>query len=364
MLMTRRLGRRCVSWCGRGSGAGGSCTTCSTGRSSMRVPWGRPWSRATRWILTAAALTRPAATSEPSLSSRRMNSSASSGRLAGAAASSAGSSAVSSPERLALGSEEGFCYGQIAWVGDLDVGFAALDYVDRGAGEVAEDYAAVVGGGEVRIGSGQLVVLGDHREAEALRGLGAEQRLAGRDVGHHAVCRDDDRVRTRDRGAGGVVGLQRGHAAGDDLLADQRAGGVMEEDAPGLWGVPEEQVGQGVADRVRAGDAALDDGADLVSDQLLRLGSVGGGHDEEHLVDAGGRGEGCHAVLDERLAAQGEELLGHRRAEPVARAAAEHHRHRPCHRHTRTLAALCWRGYRSGRQAPRYAGKTAHPQEG
>src|SRR5579871_5583157 len=122
----------------------------------------------------AAALTRPAATSEPSRSSRHMDSSASSGRPAGVAADSAGSSAVSSPDALALGSQQGFCDGQVAWVGDLNVGFAALDNVDRGVGKVAEDDAAVVGGGEVRIGGFLFVCYGDHRETEALRGLGAE----------------------------------------------------------------------------------------------------------------------------------------------------------------------------------------------
>ena len=84
-----------------------------------------------------------------------------------------------------------------------------------------------------------------------------------------------------------------------------------------------------------------------------------GRHDEQHLVDAGRRGERRHAVLDQRLAAQGEQLLGHRRAEPVAHAAAEHHRHHSHHRHTVTLLAVCGRGYPQRSWAGQYAGETA-----
>ena len=124
-------------------------------------------------------------------------------------------------------------------------------------------------------------------------------------------------------------------AVGDDPLGDQGAGGVVDEDAGLGRVVPGADVGEGVADRVRAGGAALDDRADLAADQSLRLIVVGGGHDEQDLVDAGsgGRGERRDAVLDERPAVEGEQLLGQCRTEPGARAAAEYHRHHAFHRH-------------------------------
>ena len=96
-------------------------------------------------------------------------------------------------------------------------------------------------------------------------------------------------------------------------------------------------VREGVAYRVRAGGAALDDRADLAADQSLRLIVVSGGHHQEDLVDAGSGGERRDAVLDEGLAVKYEQLLGECRTETGARAAAEYHRHHAFHRHNSGL---------------------------
>jgi hypothetical protein len=60
---------------------------------------------------------------------------------------------------------------------------------------------------------------------------------------------------------------------------------------------------------------------------------VGERHDEQDLVDSRGGGERGDAVLDERPAVEGEQLLGQCRAEPGAHAAAEHHRHHAFRHH-------------------------------
>src|ERR1700684_3652922 len=58
---------------------------------------------------------------------------------------------------------------EVAGVGDLDVVLAALDRADRHLGEVAAHDTAVIGRtAEARVGGGQLVGAGDHREPESL----------------------------------------------------------------------------------------------------------------------------------------------------------------------------------------------------
>jgi hypothetical protein len=74
---------------------------------------------------------------------------------------------------------------------------------------------------------------------------------------------------------------------------------------------------------------------------------VGGGHDEQDLVDSGSAvdsrsaGEGRDAVLDEGLAVKSEQLLGQSRTEPAARAAAKYDRHHVFHRHICGLYPVC-----------------------
>jgi hypothetical protein len=77
--------------------------------------------------------------------------------------------------------------------------------VDRDVREVAEDYAAVVGGLEGGVGGREGVGFRDCLQAEALGGLRSVQGLARRDVRYYAVLHGQDRVRGRHRGADRVV---------------------------------------------------------------------------------------------------------------------------------------------------------------
>jgi hypothetical protein len=148
--------------------------------------------------------------------------------------------------------------------------------------------------------------------------------------------------------------VKRCHAVRDDPLGDQGAGGVVNEDARLGLVVPGADVGQRVADRVRAGGAAGDDRADLAADQSFRLVVVGGRHDQQDLVNAGravdpgSTGECRDAVLDERLAVEGEQLLRQSGAEPGACAAAEYHRHHVFHRHICGLYLVLEAGFLAG----------------
>jgi hypothetical protein len=214
--------------------------------------------------------------------------------------------------------------------------------VHRDVGQVAEYHAAVVGGGEAGIGRGQLMSAGDHREPEALRGLAAQQRLPPRHRLHHPVVGDHHGVGRGHRDPGRVVHLERGHAVRDDPLIYQRPGGVVQQHAAvarsagvrsaGVRSAGRDR-GQRRARRVRPGHAALDDGRHLPvrgpGQHGLDLPGVPAGHHHEDLVDAGRLVEGRHAPLDQRPAAQAEQLLRHPRAEPLAHAAAEHHRDHP-----------------------------------
>jgi hypothetical protein len=131
---------------------------------------------------------------------------------------------------------------------------------------------------------------------------------------------------------------ERGHAVGDDLLVDQRARGVVQQHAAvgRIAAVP----GDGLADRgqrhpggLRPGRAAFDDGRDLAVAGVREHGpdllDVSTGHEHEHLVDTRRLLEGRHAVLDQRPAAQPQQLLGQWRADPLTRTAAQHRRDHP-----------------------------------
>ena len=85
--------------------------------------------------------------------------------------------------------------------------------------------------------------------------------------------------------------------------------------------------------RVRARHPAPDDPGDLrkpaLGQHVPDLLDVPGGHHDQDLVDPGSLLERGHAVLDQRLAAQPQQLLGQRRADPLTDAAAQHHRDHP-----------------------------------
>ncbi len=98
-------------------------------------------------------------------------------------------------------------------VGDLHVLLGAVDHADRHVGQVAQDHAAVVGGGEVRVLPGQLVGAADRGEAERLRGLAAPDAAAVGDVGDLLLLVDhDDRVGGGDGDVDRVVAAQGGDA--------------------------------------------------------------------------------------------------------------------------------------------------------
>ena len=81
--------------------------------------------------------------------------------------------------------------------------------------------------------------------------------------------------------------LECSQAVGDDLLGDQRAGGVVDENAGFVWRVAGGDVGEGAADRIRPGGAALDDRAYLATDELPGFLVIVEGHDKHDVVDVG-----------------------------------------------------------------------------
>jgi hypothetical protein len=176
-------------------------------------------------------------------------------------------------------------------------------------GQVTEHDAAVVGGGEVRVGGGELMGARDHGQPEALRGLAAQQPFPARHRLHHAVIGDDHGVGGRHRDPGRVMDPQRGDAVRDDPLIHERAGGVVQQHAAVAWRAGRDG-GQRHPGRVRPGLAALDDVRDLavaaVGEHGLDLAGVPARHHHEDLVDTRGRLKGGHATLDQRPAAQGE----------------------------------------------------------
>jgi hypothetical protein len=236
--------------------------------------------------------------------------------------------------------EQGFGDGQVLRVGDLDVALAARDDVHVDVRQVTKHDAAVVGRGEVRVGGGELMGAGDHREPEALRGLAAQQPFPARHRLHHPVVGDDHGVRRRHRDPRRVVHPQRSDAFGDYPLIHQRPRGIVQQHAAvvrsGIASSVTRDSGQGRPGRVRPGRAALDDPRDLevaaVGEHGLDLVGVPARHHDQDLVDVRCLVEGGHAALDQRLPAQGQQLLRRSRAESLPHAAAEHH---PDHPHER-----------------------------
>jgi hypothetical protein len=240
------------------------------------------------------------------------------------------------------------------------------------ARQVTEHHAAVVGRGEIRVGGGELVGPGDHVQPEALRGLAPPQRFPAWHRAHHAVVGDHDGVGGRHGHAGRLMDAQRRDAVGDDPLVHQRARGVVQQHAAagGLVGEvrgpggrslghagPARDGGQGRARGVRPGHPALDDRRDLAVPAVGQHGpdllGVAARHDHDDLVHAWRLLEGGHAVLDQRPAAQREQLLRQRPADPLARAAAEYHRDHPHDRdsirpHAVRRAAIVGQGVKPG----------------
>ncbi len=176
---------------------------------------------------------------------------------------------------------------------------------------------------------------GDDREPEALRGLAAPQRFPARHRVHHAVIRDHDGVRGRHGHPRRLVHLQRGHAVGDDPLVHQRPRRVVQQH-PAVASITLARPGNGAQrrpGRVRPRHPARDDPGDLgkpaPGEHVPDLVDVPGGHHDQDLVHSGCLLERGHAVLDQRLAAQPQQLLGQRRAHPLTDAAAQDHRDHP-----------------------------------
>ena len=149
------------------------------------------------------------------------------------------------------------------------------------------------------------------------------------------------------------MNLQRGDAIRNDLLIHQRPRRIMQQH-PALAARPNpppaarcaaepaarcanricsRDGGQGHPSRVRPGRATLDDVRDLavaaVGEHGFDLFGVSARHHDEDLVDVRRLVEGGHAPLHQRLAAQGQQLLRHPRAEPLPHATAQHYRDHP-----------------------------------
>jgi hypothetical protein len=123
---------------------------------------------------------------------------------------------------------------------------------------------------------------------------------------------------------------QRRHAVRDDPLIHQRPRRVVQQhpaiSCPG-------DRGQRRPRRVRTRHPARDDPGDLrkpaLGQQVPDLLDVPGGHHDQDLVHPGRLLERGYAVLDQRPAAQPQQLLGQRRPDPLTGPAAQHHRDHP-----------------------------------
>jgi hypothetical protein len=126
------------------------------------------------------------------------------------------------------------------------------------------------------------------------------------------------------------VHLQRGHAVGDDPLVDQRPRRIVQQHCAVGTVADGAQRHPG---RVRARHPARDDPGDLrkpaLGQHVPDLLDVPGGHHDQDLVHPGRLLERRHAVLNQRCAAQPQQLLGQRRAHALTDAAAQHHRDHP-----------------------------------
>ena len=96
--------------------------------------------------------------------------------------------------------------------------------------KLPKEYARTFGAGEVRILQGFAVGLTNHVNVEGLRGLGAAQATAQRDVSDvAAVLRHlEDSIRGWNGHRHCRMSLQGGNSVVDDTLAHRRTGGIVE----------------------------------------------------------------------------------------------------------------------------------------
>jgi len=206
----------------------------------------------------------------------------------------------------------------------------ARHQVDRHAGQVAQHDPAVVGRrarAELGVGERPLVRRPDHREPEALRGLGPPEAGAVGDVADDLalgpLLGHQDRVARRDGHLDRHVPVERGHARAEDPRIEQRPRGVVEQHVALLVA----ERAQGPPGGLRAGRAPGHHPGDLrvAAGDPLGLRQEARGHHHDHLVDPRMAVEHVQGVLEDRLPRDLEKLLGGAGPDPLPDPAGEHH---------------------------------------
>ena len=226
--------------------------------------------------------------------------------------------------------------GEVVRGGDLQVALLARDDGDSKA-RPPRDFDVVRGA--ARMAS---VRVEDRGEAEALRGLRAEKPGAVGRAGHGGAVRGPERVGDGQGGRGaGAVGKGRDHPR-DQVVRDQRARHVVDQD----------EVGRIVAERFQPrehalgpGRAALGHGHVGVPRVARREAHVVGMKDQHDSPDIGGGPEGVERVRRDRAPRQHAPLLRQPPAGPEAAPGGDDHggcaHAGPPHR---ALSMVCVRG--------------------
>ena len=194
------------------------------------------------------------------------------------------------------GGENPFEPGEVGFVGQFDVVVVARDQGDGVAGGL-EDGGVV--GGTFR---GAPVEIKQEREAEGLRGLGAEQTVPGHSAGDDAVGAAFECVGDWYGGDGAGMGDEGGDQAGEGAGWQKGAGGIVDQhDVRGVGG-----------ERFEPGaDAGLAGGATGDGWQMGDAGEGGGDRGcVPHRLDQGRfprQGDG--GVGDNRLSGEQQELF-------------------------------------------------------
>ena len=211
---------------------------------------------------------------------------------------------------------------------DLEVDLVAGDRHDPGARHVAQDQAAVVGRREIASCRGGRVRLGEGALAEDLGRLAAPVAGSVRDLDDPIAVDDDERVRARDDGVGGVRRPAGDGFDGpdDDVDRHERSDRVVDDhDVVVVRIEAEEAVARALVAGPPAGHDRRRDRQTGTGDHRLGLLEPVRVRDDDQPVDPGGR-DRPDAAQKDLLTGKTHELLRHLGPEAVAVTAGQEDR--------------------------------------